>query len=910
MVSPIPRCAAWRGALVSSLTALLLASAPPAAAQLVPARIDAVPGPGIHEPDAPSLLPVISFDGRFAAFVSAASNLVPGDTDGSADFFRYSLASGTLARADLPLPLGPGEYPQLVAISADGRWLLFNDLRGDWVPGDSNHAFDVFLYDFATGAISRVSVGPGGVEANGPSFASGMSIDARYVVFDSAATNLAPSALDNGADMDVFVRDTLAGTTVQVSRGAGGLPANGASSGGRISPDGEWVAFTTHATNIVAGVDTNVRADAWLSHWPAGASFRVTIPGIEPDGETFVASVSWGGAFVAVESLATNLAPEPSAPGLDTFVWDRLGASFRALASPAANAAISDIGPAAISAYGHFLGRTRMGAQGHRVLQLVNLKRGEINTIVRDVEGTFAYTLDGRYVLYLKAGGLYLQPFFSPGEGRVPFEDADGDGLSNGWEERFGLSAEAGAGDDGPDGDPDHDGATNAEERDAGTHPRGFHARYLAEGAENAFFTTRLALLNPGATTGHALVRFLRDDGPSLAQPIEVPPHTRRTILAAAIEGAPGRSFSAEIESDAPIVADRTMVWGHGAYGGHSETSVAAPSTTWYLAEGSTAGAFDLFYLLENPNAAPADVLVTWMLPAPLAPVIHSYTLPALSRTTLYVDEADVRLAATDAAAVFTATAPIFVERAMYASRPGQPFAAGHAASAVTAPATRWFLAEGATGAFFETFLLLLNPGSQAAACEVQYLTTDGAILTKPYVLPPASRTTIWVDREQIPGLGPVLGDTTFSTVVTSTNGVPIVVERAMWWPDGDWQEAHASAGATVTSPRWAFADGDDVQARTYALIANTSAAAADVRVTLMFEDGSTVARVYPIAAHSRFTVDTGGGFPVAEGRRFGVLVEALGDTPVDLVVERATYWNANGVFWAGGTGALATPLP
>jgi hypothetical protein len=893
--------------LASACASLLIAAAGRAHAQLVPFHIDV--GPNNADADAPPFLPVISFDGHFVAFVSAASNLAPGDTDGAADFFRFDWHTGTLTRRDIPIPLGAGEYPHLVAISHDGRWLLFDDLRGDWVAGDTNGAFDVFLLDFTTGAVRRVSVGAGGVEANGGSFATSMSLDARYVAFDSWATNLAPAALDNGRDMDVFVRDTVADTTIQVSRGTGGLPANGASSGARISPDGEWVAFSSHATNLVAG-DWSVLSDVYLAHWPTGGMFRATPPGVEPDGESFAASVSWGGAFVAVESLATNLAPGPSSPGLDTFVWDRLGGSFRAVASPAPNAALSDIGPAALSLYGHFLARTRVDAQGHRVLQFVDFELNQIATLVRDVEGTFASSLDGRYLVYIKAGNLYAQPYRSPGEGLVPIGDADGDGLSNDWEQRVGLSAESGAGDDGPDGDPDHDGATNLEELQAGTHPRGFHTRYLAEGAENAFFATRVALLNPTGTAAHVRVAFLRDRGAPLAEIVEVPAHARRTVLGRAVEGLPGQSFSVSVEADAAVVVDRTMLWDRDAYGGHSETAVAAPSTTWYLAEGSTAGAFDLFYLLENPNPVRADVTVTWMLPPPLAPVVHTYALPPESRTTLYVDTADVRLASTDAAAVFDATQPIFVERAMYYSRPGQPFAAGHAASGVPAPSTRWFLAEGATGAFFETFLLLLNPSPQPAACEIQYLTAGGTILTKAYVLPPASRTTIWVDAEEIPGLGRALANASFSTLVTSTSGVPIVVERAMWWPDGDWQEAHASAGATVTGPRWAFADGDNLQARTYVLVANTSAAAGDARVTLFFEDGTTVARVHPIAAHSRATVDPAADVPDSAGRRFGVLVEGLGATPPDLVVERATYWNANGLFWAGGTGALATPLP
>jgi hypothetical protein len=93
--------------------------------------------------DASSGSPVISADGRYVAFVSLASNLVAGDTDGSYDFFRFDRATGIMLRFDAP-PREIADFPFPVAISQDGRWLLFNDAHDDWVAGDTNHATDVF----------------------------------------------------------------------------------------------------------------------------------------------------------------------------------------------------------------------------------------------------------------------------------------------------------------------------------------------------------------------------------------------------------------------------------------------------------------------------------------------------------------------------------------------------------------------------------------------------------------------------------------------------------------------------------------------------------------------------------------------------------------------------------------------
>jgi hypothetical protein len=158
------------------------------------------------------------------------------------------------------------------------------------------------------------------------------------------------------------------------------------------------------------------------------------------------------------------------------------------------------------------------------------------------------------------------------------------------------------------------------------------------------------------------------------------------------------------------------------------------------------------------------------------------------------------------------------------------------------------------------------------------------------------------------------VADTAVSTTVEVTNGVPVIVERAMWWRgDGNsWHEAHNSAGATVTGTAWALAEGEvggTASHASYILIANSSTRAGEARVTLLFEDGTNVARTFALGETSRFNVDVGAEFPQAAGRRFGAIVESLGGNPAEIVVERAMYSNAGGVTWAAGTNALATRL-
>ncbi len=171
-------------------------------------------------------------------------------------------------------------------------------------------------------------------------------------------------------------------------------------------------------------------------------------------------------------------------------------------------------------------------------------------------------------------------------------------------------------------------------------------------------------------------------------------------------------------------------------------------------------------------------------------------------------------LASTDLSAVIETldASPIIVERAMYRSTQGRLFNAGHESTGVTTPSLRWFLAEGATGPYFDTFVLIANPTALDAQVEVSYLLDGGQTYTRTLVAPANARSGVWISVEQFAGVpGFPLANVAVSTTVTSTNRVPIVVERAMWWPgDGTtWHEAHNSAGATETGTRWAVAEGE-----------------------------------------------------------------------------------------------------
>jgi len=271
-----------------------------------------------------SYTPVISANGRFVAFHSLASNLVPDDTNNVFDVFVHDRQTGETTRVSVDSAGAQADFGSVFpVISVDGRFVAFASYASNLVAGDTNHAADVFVHDRQTGETTRVSVDSAGAQGDNYSYLPSISADGRFVAFYSAASNLV--AGDTNHTVDVFVHDRLTGETTRVSIDSDGVQANSDSYLPSISADGRFVAFTSHASNLVAG-DINYAPDIFVHDRLTGETTRVSVDsaGAQANASSEFPKISADGRFVAFYSSASNLVAGDTNDAVDIFVHDRL----------------------------------------------------------------------------------------------------------------------------------------------------------------------------------------------------------------------------------------------------------------------------------------------------------------------------------------------------------------------------------------------------------------------------------------------------------------------------------------------------------------------------------------------------------------------------------------------------------
>jgi hypothetical protein len=279
----------------------------------------------------------VSADGRYVVFYSEASNIVSLDTSSNGDIFVRDLQTGTtkLASINSAGTASGNGISSFGLISADGRYVAFTSHASNIVANDTNTSADVFVRDLQTGTTSLVSINAAGTASgrNGSSELLDISPDGRFMTFTSHASDLTPHAVGNVSANNIYVRDTVAKTTALVTVNAAGTASgNGTSYGGSVSGNGRYVVFTSESNDLVPN-DDGSRSDVFLRDVQAGTTTRLSTNSAGTaggNGESGGGVIDRGGHFVVFLTKATNLSTLPDTNNIsDIFIYDVLSGGRR-----------------------------------------------------------------------------------------------------------------------------------------------------------------------------------------------------------------------------------------------------------------------------------------------------------------------------------------------------------------------------------------------------------------------------------------------------------------------------------------------------------------------------------------------------------------------------------------------------
>jgi Tol biopolymer transport system component len=280
--------------------------------------------------DSDSALASISGDGRFVAFWSFASTLVPGDTNGTSDVFVRDRVAGTTERVSVDSrerQSAGGDQGGVLdtnfgrpVITPDGRFVAFASSATNLVKGDRNNTVDIFLRDRVAGTTERVTMAGRKTEANSESSVPAISPDARFIAFRSFADNLVPG--DTNFTSDVFLLDRQVGTIVRVSVTSTGQQADNASGSPAITPDGRFVVFESSAV-LLPGEGEDFANDVYLRDVQAGTTEGISTVTTGFVRHSVAPTISADSRFVAFQSWDGGLVPGDTNDRYDIFVLDR-----------------------------------------------------------------------------------------------------------------------------------------------------------------------------------------------------------------------------------------------------------------------------------------------------------------------------------------------------------------------------------------------------------------------------------------------------------------------------------------------------------------------------------------------------------------------------------------------------------
>ncbi|MEC7232103.1 MAG: hypothetical protein VXW31_04115 [Planctomycetota bacterium] len=283
-------------------------------------------GPAGQQTDSYSGWPQISSDGRYVSYYSTSDAILEADANGFTDIYLFDRETGANELISVSSTEAQANGNSYVSrLTDDGRYVVFSSEASNLVPGDTNGLEDIFVRDRQLGETYRVSVSSSGDEGNSDPYTADISNDGRFVTFGSDATNLVAGG--STAQFNVYLHDRLTAETTLVSTGLGGQGADALTWQPRISGDGRWITYESRATDLVVG-DTNGVKDVFLYDVQSGQTSRVSVneAGEQGDDDSEDPSISDDGRYIAYSSQADNLVAGVITDGFaeNVFVHDRM----------------------------------------------------------------------------------------------------------------------------------------------------------------------------------------------------------------------------------------------------------------------------------------------------------------------------------------------------------------------------------------------------------------------------------------------------------------------------------------------------------------------------------------------------------------------------------------------------------
>jgi hypothetical protein len=360
-----------------------------------------------------SIWPAMTPDGRFVTFQSTATTLATNSLTGDFHVYVRDLQAGTTRLADAdPKGVGSGVTAMTAPqITDDGRYVAFEAADGSLVPSNGNQLWDAFMRDLLAGATELISKGDPALACHTPdglSTLTPMSVSAEgsMVAFTSSADDLVLN--DTNGYPDVFVRDLAFDTTLLVSVDASETTSGNSASGEpTISADGRFVAFSSSATNLVAG-DKNKASDVFVRDLWSGSTALISVnsTGFSGNGASYTPIITSDGRAVLFHSQANNLLPGSFGTSVENLFWRDLGSATTYAVSAFNSSVYSRALPVAVTSDGHFVAYG--GQRADWYVWDSQLHTNAYSSTVPDGTSilTLAISPDGNRVAYVSSSGL------------------------------------------------------------------------------------------------------------------------------------------------------------------------------------------------------------------------------------------------------------------------------------------------------------------------------------------------------------------------------------------------------------------------------------------------------------------------------------------------------------------------